>query len=51
MAASSLPAVRRAIRAARASELEAAATRALDDPSADAVRARFEALLGGAVPA
>jgi phosphoenolpyruvate-protein kinase (PTS system EI component) len=51
MAASSLPAVRRAIRAARASELEAAAMRALEDPSAEAARARFEALLGGAAPA
>jgi phosphoenolpyruvate-protein phosphotransferase len=51
MAASSLPSVRRAIRAARGSELEAAAMRALDDPSAEAVRARFESLLGGAAPA
>lgn len=47
MAASSLPAVRRAMRGASMAELEATAAAALDDPSAAAVRARFTALLGG----
>lgn len=47
MAASSLPAVRRAIRGASMAELEATASAALDDPSAASVRARFSALLGG----
>lgn len=45
MAASALPAVRRAVRAARLSELEETVAAARDDPSAAAVRARFEALL------
>lgn len=47
MAASSLPAVRQALRATRAAELEAAAMAALDDGSAQLVRARFETLLAG----
>jgi phosphoenolpyruvate-protein phosphotransferase len=41
MSAGSLAAVRRAIRGANASTLEAAATAALRDPSASAARARF----------
>jgi phosphoenolpyruvate-protein phosphotransferase len=45
MAASSLPAVRRAIRGAAVTDLEAAARAALDDSSADAVRSRFDALV------
>lgn len=45
MAASSLPAVRRAIRGARIAELQATALAALDDASATEVRARFDALL------
>lgn len=45
MAAPSLPAVRRALRAARMPDLETAALAALDDPDAAAVRARFEALV------
>jgi phosphocarrier protein FPr len=44
MAPSSLPAVRRAIRAADLRSLEDAATAALADPSAGAVRARFGGL-------
>lgn len=44
MSASSLPAVRRAIRAAGAQDLAADARAALDDPSAAAVRTRFSAL-------
>jgi phosphoenolpyruvate-protein phosphotransferase len=43
MAASSLPAVRRAIRASSAGELQAAATEAIAAASAAAVRSRFEA--------
>ncbi len=43
MSASSLPAVRRAIRAAAAEDLAADARAALDDPSAAAVRTRFSA--------
>lgn len=46
MAASSLPAVRRAIRGSRMSVLATEAIAALDDGSAQAVRARFETLLG-----
>lgn len=45
MAASSLPAVRRAIRAATTTELEAAARAALDDPLAPVARERFTDLL------
>ena len=45
MAAPSLPAVRRAIRGSRMSVLAAEAIAALDDGSAQAVRARFETLL------
>jgi phosphoenolpyruvate-protein phosphotransferase len=45
MSAGSLAAVRRAIRNATASVLEAAATAALRDPSAQDVRERFSALL------
>jgi phosphoenolpyruvate-protein phosphotransferase len=48
MAASSLPAVRRAIRAASSADLAAAARAALDDPSAATARARFESLLAPA---
>jgi phosphoenolpyruvate-protein phosphotransferase len=44
MAASSLPAVRRALRASRLADLEAAASAALDDASAEQVRVRFAAL-------
>jgi phosphoenolpyruvate-protein phosphotransferase len=44
MAASSLPDVRRALRACRMAELEDAASAALDEPSARRIRARFEAL-------
>ena len=51
MAASSLPAVRRAVRGASLAELEAAASAALFDPSAEAARARFDALLSAGVPA
>ena len=47
MAASSLPAVRRAIRGTRMPALETAAIDALDDPSAELVRARFETFLVG----
>lgn len=47
MAASSLPAVRRAIRASTMAELEAVAAAACDDPSATTARARFTALLPG----
>jgi phosphoenolpyruvate-protein kinase (PTS system EI component) len=43
MMAGSLPAVRRAIRATRVTELETAAMAALNDDGAPAVRARFEA--------
>ena len=49
MAGSSLPAVRRAIREVAASDLEAAGAAALDDPSAQAARARFDALLGAGI--
>jgi signal transduction protein with GAF and PtsI domain len=45
MAASSLPAVRRALRACRLADLEAAASATLDEPSAERIRARFEALV------
>ncbi|HYN70516.1 MAG TPA: phosphoenolpyruvate--protein phosphotransferase [Candidatus Eisenbacteria bacterium] len=45
MAASSLPAVRRAVRGSSLSELQAAAADAIAAPSADAVRSRFEALV------
>ena len=45
MAGSSLPIVRRAIRGVRLTELESAATLALDESSAAAVRTRFEGLL------
>ncbi len=45
MAAPSLPAVRRALRATRMPDLQAAAKAALDDPDAAAVRARFEELV------
>ena len=45
MAATGLPAVRRAIRVNDATALEGAVRAALDDASAQAVRARFEALL------
>ena len=45
MAASSLPAVRRAIRASSLTVLQAAATEAIAAPSAAAVRSRFEALV------
>jgi signal transduction protein with GAF and PtsI domain len=44
MASSSLPAVRRVIRGVRVGDLEAAARSAIDESSAAAVRARFEAL-------
>jgi len=44
MASSSLPPVRRAIRATSIGDLEAAATAAMSEPSAAAVRARLEAL-------
>ncbi len=47
MAASSLAPVRRAIRARRIDELQRVATDALDLPSAQAVRERFEGLLDG----
>ena len=47
MAASSLPAVRRAIRGTRMPALETAAIDALDDPSAELVRAQFEPFLVG----
>ncbi|HET7726157.1 MAG TPA: phosphoenolpyruvate--protein phosphotransferase [Candidatus Limnocylindrales bacterium] len=46
MAASSLPGVRRAIRAVNLATLEDAAAASLDDPSAERVRARFSSLLG-----
>lgn len=45
MAAPSLPAVRRAIRGSAAAELASAARAALDEASATAARARFDALL------
>lgn len=51
MSAPSLPAVRRALRAARMPELETAARAALDDPDAATVRARFEALVEPAADA
>jgi phosphoenolpyruvate-protein phosphotransferase len=44
MAASSLPAVRRALRASRLADLEAAASAALDEPSAERARGRFAPL-------
>jgi phosphoenolpyruvate-protein kinase (PTS system EI component) len=47
MAAPSLPAVRRAIRVNDAGVLASAARAALDDASAQAARARFDALLPG----
>jgi phosphoenolpyruvate-protein phosphotransferase len=47
MAAPSLPAVRRAIRVSDAGALASAARAALDDASAQAARARFDALLPG----
>jgi phosphoenolpyruvate-protein kinase (PTS system EI component) len=47
MSATSLAAVRRAIRGAERAALEEAAERALDDPSAADARARFSALLPG----
>jgi phosphoenolpyruvate-protein phosphotransferase len=47
MGAASLPAVRRAIRAADASELRTLAHAALGDGSAASARARFKALLAG----
>jgi phosphoenolpyruvate-protein kinase (PTS system EI component) len=50
MAGSSLPAVRRAIRSVRLADLESAATAALEDRSAAAVRSRFEALLAEGAP-
>ncbi len=50
MAAPSLPAVRRALRAARMPDLESAARVALDDPDAAAVRARFAALVAPGMP-
>ncbi len=46
MAASSLPAVARTLRGVRLGDVEPAAVASLDDPSADVVRARFEAFLG-----
>ncbi|HEX7068094.1 MAG TPA: phosphoenolpyruvate--protein phosphotransferase [Candidatus Limnocylindria bacterium] len=49
MAASSLPAVRRAIRDATLGDLEAAAAAALHDPSAEEARARFDAMLATGV--
>lgn len=51
MAASSLPAVRRAIRGATSKDLVKAARAALDDRSAAAARARFTALLVPSVSA
>lgn len=45
MAGSSLPAVRRAIRGVRVADLQSAAAVAVDEPSAAAVRTRFEGLL------
>ncbi len=48
MGASSLPAVRRAIRSADATELRALALAALGDASAAAARARFEAIVSKA---
>lgn len=48
MGATSLPAVRRAIRGSDLATLEAAAAAALGDDSARSVRQRFAALLGGA---
>jgi phosphoenolpyruvate-protein phosphotransferase len=47
MAGASLPAVRRAIRGARLTDLQAAATAAIDERSAPAVRTRFGDLLAG----
>ena len=47
MAASSLPAVRRAIRASSLGELEEAAAEAIAAPSAAVVRSRFKALVRG----
>jgi phosphoenolpyruvate-protein phosphotransferase len=49
MGASSLPGVRRAIRAVEAAALRSAASDALGDPSAPVVRARFEPLLPAGV--
>jgi phosphoenolpyruvate-protein phosphotransferase len=51
MAASSLPGVRRAIRAVSLADLERTATDALGDADARAVRARFDALVTAATPA
>jgi phosphoenolpyruvate-protein kinase (PTS system EI component) len=45
MVATSLPGVRRAIRGARLDELEAAASAALEDPSAAEARDRLSALV------
>lgn len=45
MAGSSLPAVRRALRGVRLADLQSAASVALDEPSARAVRTRFEGLV------
>ncbi|MEO8438484.1 MAG: putative PEP-binding protein, partial [Chloroflexota bacterium] len=50
MSGSSLPAVRRAIRGARLSDVRSAATAALDQGSAAPVRARFDALLADGGP-
>lgn len=50
MAPSSLPAVRRAIRGLRLADLHTAASVALDEPSAAAVRTRFEGLLAVGSP-
>jgi phosphoenolpyruvate-protein kinase (PTS system EI component) len=49
MAASSLPSVRRAVRAVSRETLEPAARAALDDSTASDARARFTALLPPAV--
>lgn len=51
MAASSLPAVRRAVRGVTLAALEAVARAALDDADAAAVRARFAGLAADAAPA
>ena len=51
MAAPSLPAVRRAIRGSDAEDLAAQALGALDDPSAEVARSRFEAVLAAGASA
>lgn len=51
MVSSSLPRVRRAIRATTLVDLEAAARAAMDDPSASAARSRFDRLLATATAA